>query len=47
MSHLLGRNVFGNLVNTGNVLTKEEAIQLLNDWVLNEKLSLHMLQVAI
>jgi len=46
MSHLLGRNVFGNLVNTGNVLTKEEAIQLLNDWVLNEKLKLHMLQVA-
>ena len=46
MSHLLGRNVFGNLVNTGNVLTKEEAIGLLNDWVLNEKLKLHMLQVA-
>ena len=46
MSHLLGRNVFGNLVNTAHVLTKEEAIQLLNDWVLNEKLKLHMLQVA-
>lgn len=46
MSHLLGRNVFGNLVNTGNVLTKEEAIQLLNNWVLNDKLKLHMLQIA-
>ena len=40
------RNGFGNHFNTGNVLTKEEAIQLLNDWVLNEKLKLHMLQVA-
>lgn len=46
MSHLLGRNVFGNPVNEGNVLSKADAIQLLNEWVLNDKLKLHMLQVA-
>ena len=37
---------FGNSVNTGNVLSKEEALQLLYDWVPNEKLQLHMKQVA-
>lgn len=46
MSLLLNRNTFGNKVNYGKVLTKEEALQLLNDWVLNDKLRLHMLQVA-
>jgi predicted hydrolase (HD superfamily) len=43
---LLGRNIFGDPVNQGKVLTKEEAVKLLNDWVLNEKLRLHMHQVA-
>ena len=46
MSLLLNRNVFGDKANTGNVLSKEEANQLLNDWVLNERLRLHMRQVA-
>jgi predicted hydrolase (HD superfamily) len=46
MSLLLNRNTFGNKVNNGNVLSKEEANQLLNDWVLNDKLRLHMKQVA-
>lgn len=47
MSNLsLGRNTFGDSANTGNVLTKEEAHQLLNDWVLNGRLKLHMKQVA-
>lgn len=46
MSLLLNRNTFGKITNSGNVLAKEEAIQLLNDWVLNDKLRLHMLQVA-
>ena len=45
-NHLLGRNIFGDPVNQGNVLTKDEAVKLLNDWVLNEKLRLHMHQVA-
>jgi predicted hydrolase (HD superfamily) len=46
MSLLLGRNQFGSLDNTGNVLTRKEAIALLNEWVLNNKLKLHMSQVA-
>lgn len=46
MSLLLNRNTFGNTANKGNVLSKEEADQLLNDWVLNEKLRVHMRQVA-
>jgi len=44
--HFLGRSSFGNPDNTGNVLTIEEAHQLLNDWVPNERLRLHMKQVA-
>ena len=46
MSLLLNRNTFGNAANKGNVLSKEEADQLLNDWVKNDKLKLHMKQVA-
>jgi predicted hydrolase (HD superfamily) len=46
MSLLLGRNQFGSLDNTGNVLTRNEANALLNEWVLNNKLKLHMSQVA-
>ncbi|MFT3683090.1 MAG: hydrolase [Ferruginibacter sp.] len=46
MSLLLNRTVFGNPANTGNALTKEEANQLLNEWVKNERLRLHMKQVA-
>ena len=46
MGLLLNRNTFGNKVNNGNVLSREEANQLLNDWVLNDKLRLHMKQVA-
>ncbi|HEX7691567.1 MAG TPA: hydrolase [Sediminibacterium sp.] len=46
MSLQLGRSVFGDPANAGNVLTREEATQLLNDWVLNPKLVLHMQQVA-
>ncbi len=42
----LGRNSFGNTANTGNVLSHTEALQLLNDWVRNERLRLHMKQVA-
>ena len=46
MSLLLGRNQFGSTDNTGNVLSRNEANALLNEWVLNNKLKLHMSQVA-
>lgn len=46
MSLLLNRNTFGDVANAGKVLSKEEASQLLNEWVLNDKLQLHMKQVA-
>jgi predicted hydrolase (HD superfamily) len=46
MSLLLNRTVFGNPANAGNVLSRQEAFTLLNDWVHNERLRLHMRQVA-
>lgn len=46
MSLLLNRSEFGDPKNAGNVLSKEKATQLLNDWVKNERLQLHMKQVA-
>jgi predicted hydrolase (HD superfamily) len=46
MSLLLNRTVFGNSANAGNVLSRQEAFTLLNDWVHNERLRLHMRQVA-
>jgi predicted hydrolase (HD superfamily) len=46
MSLHLGRNSFGDIKNKGNVLSREEALQLFNDWVLNPRLQLHMKQVA-
>ncbi len=46
MSLQLGRTQFGDLANTGNVLSKIKANELFNDWVRNPKLKLHMLQVA-
>ena len=46
MSLQLDRSVFGNPVNAGNVLSYEDAYRLLNDWVKNDRLKLHMKQVA-
>ncbi len=46
MSLQLGRTVFGNSSNKGNLLRREEAFALFHDWVKNERLKLHMLQVA-
>jgi predicted hydrolase (HD superfamily) len=46
MSHNLGRNSFGDPANAGNLMTIEEANALLNEWVPNEKLRLHMKQVS-
>ncbi len=43
---LLGRSIFGNPANQGNLLPLEEAQQLLNEWVPNERLRLHMKQVG-
>lgn len=45
-THLLGRSTFGDPANAGRLLKQEEALQLLTDWVPNERLQLHMKQVA-
>lgn len=46
MSLKLNRNKFGDPINNGNLLTRESAMQLFQEWVLNPKLQVHMLQVA-
>lgn len=46
MSLLLNRSTFGNSANAGNVLSRDESVSLLNSWVKNERLKLHMKQVA-
>lgn len=45
-THRLGRSEFGDPKNAGNLMPVEEATNLLNDWVPNERLRLHMKQVA-
>lgn len=45
-THNLGRSIFGDPNNSGNLMSIEEAHALLNEWVPNEKLRLHMKQVA-
>lgn len=45
-TRLLGRSNFGDPKNAGNLMTIEEANALLEEWVPNEKLRLHMKQVA-
>lgn len=45
-SRNLGRSEFGNPANAGNYPSLEEAHALLNEWVPNERLRLHMKQVA-
>lgn len=42
----LNRQEFGNSANSGKVLSLEEAHSLLNEWVLNERLKVHMKQVG-
>ena len=44
--YALGRNSFGKTENKGNLLSIEEATTLLNNWVDNDRLRLHMRQVA-
>jgi predicted hydrolase (HD superfamily) len=43
----LGRTRFGDIANTGRFMSMEEAHQLLVEWVTNERLQLHMKQVAV
>ena len=45
-THNLGRIVFGDPKNAGSLMSIEEAHALLNEWVPNERLRLHMKQVA-
>ena len=46
MPHSLGRTSFGDPKNAGNLIAVDEAHEILNDWVQNERLRLHMKQVA-
>src|SRR4051812_4182988 len=46
MNLWLGRSSFGRPENKGNVLSADEAEALLNDWVPNERLKIHMKQVG-
>ena len=46
VTHALGRSTFGDPANTGNLMPIEEARQLLYEWVENDRLRLHMKQVA-
>ncbi|HTE27333.1 HD domain-containing protein [Flavitalea sp.] len=46
MTHALNRSTFGDVKNAGNLMSIEEAHALLNDWVPNDRLRLHMKQVA-
>src|SRR5215831_14323064 len=44
--HNLGRTTFGDPKNAGNLMTIAQANTLLNEWVPNERLRLHMQQVS-
>ncbi|GAB2616133.1 HD domain-containing protein [Belliella aquatica] len=46
LSHPLNRKEFGSTENLGNVLSESEAMELLEDWVKNDKLLFHMRQVG-
>ncbi len=46
MSLMLNRSQFGSATNKGKVLSRKEANELLDQWVLNDRLKLHMKQVA-
>lgn len=46
LTHDLGRSEFGNPANAGKLMTKGEAEELLNNWVKNDRLRLHMMQVG-
>lgn len=45
-TNVLGRREFGDPANIGNLMSIEEANKLLEEWVPNERLRLHMKQVS-
>ncbi len=45
-THFLNRTEFGDPANSGHLMSIEEATALLNEWVPNERLRMHMKQVA-
>jgi predicted hydrolase (HD superfamily) len=45
-THFLGRTQFGDPADAGHLMSRAEAETILNDWVPNERLRLHMKQVA-
>ncbi|MFI5220127.1 MAG: hydrolase [Bacteroidia bacterium] len=46
LTHALNRSTFGNPTNNGKLLLKTDAEIILNEWVKNDRLRLHMYQVA-
>jgi predicted hydrolase (HD superfamily) len=46
VSLMLHRQEFGDPANTDRVLTKDEATKILDEWVKNDRLKVHMKQVA-
>ncbi len=46
MNLMLNRQNFGDPTDKGNVISKEAALEILQTWVLNERLRLHMKQVG-
>ena len=46
MNLMLNRQIFGDPADKGNVISKEAALEILQTWVLNERLRLHMKQVG-
>jgi predicted hydrolase (HD superfamily) len=45
-TYLLNRTTFGDPANAGNVMSAEQAMDLLKSWVPNERLQLHMKQLG-
>lgn len=46
LTHDLGRSEFGSPSNAGKIMTFAEAEELLTNWVKNDRLRLHMMQVG-
>ena len=46
LTHPIGRTQFGKTENMDKILSTDEANNLLNEWVKNDRLKLHMRQVA-
>ncbi|MBS9522935.1 hydrolase [Litoribacter alkaliphilus] len=46
LTHALNKTDFGSEENIGKVISEQEALELLSDWVKNDKLAFHMKQVG-